>query len=74
MTLFSDKVVLLGVISIIVIAIASYGLFFLIQYDNEKSIRESIFDPELERQINQQTPYLNTSVLICGISPQFFRT
>ena len=51
MTLFSDKVVLLGVISIIVIAIASYGLFFLIQYDNEKSIRESIFDPELERQI-----------------------
>jgi|GEM_PF-5228361 hypothetical protein len=44
MTLFSDKVVLLGVISIIVIAIASYGLFFLLQYDNEKSIRESIFD------------------------------
>ena len=51
MTLFSDKVVLLGVISIIVIAIASYGLFFLLQYDNEKSIRESIFDQELERQI-----------------------
>lgn len=51
MTLFSDKVVLLGVISIIVIAIASYGLFFLIQYDNEKSIRESIFQQELERQI-----------------------
>ncbi|HKX20442.1 MAG TPA: ATP-binding protein [Nitrososphaeraceae archaeon] len=51
MTLFSDKVVLLGVISIIVIAIASYGLFFLIQYDNEKSIRESIFEQELERQI-----------------------
>ena len=51
MTFFSDKVVLLGVISIIVIAIASYGLFFLLQYDNEKSIRESIFDQELERQI-----------------------
>jgi len=51
MTLFSDKVVLLGVISIIVIAIASYGLFFLLQYDNEKSIRESIFEQELERQI-----------------------
>jgi len=51
MTLFSDKVVLLGVISIIVIAIASYGLFFLLQYDNEKNIRESIFDQELERQI-----------------------
>ena len=51
MTLFSDKVVLLGVISIIVIAMASYGLFFLIQYDNEKSIRESIFEQELERQI-----------------------
>lgn len=51
MTLFSDKVVLLGVISIIVIAIASYGLFFVIQYDNEKSIRESIFEQELGRQI-----------------------
>lgn len=51
MTLFSDKVVLLGVISIIVIAIASYGLFFLLQYDNEKSIRESIFEQELGRQI-----------------------
>ena len=51
MTFFSDKVVLLGVISIIVIAIASYGLFFLLQYDNEKNIRESIFDQELERQI-----------------------
>ena len=51
MTFFSDKVVLLGVISIIVIAIASYGLFFLLQYDNEKSIRESIFEQELERQI-----------------------
>ncbi|HEY7227256.1 MAG TPA: ATP-binding protein [Nitrososphaeraceae archaeon] len=51
MTLFSGKVVLLGVISIIVIAIASYGLFFLLQYDNEKNIRESIFEQELERQI-----------------------
>ena len=51
MTLFSDKVVLLGVISIIVIAIASYGLFFVLQYNNEKSIRESIFKQELERQI-----------------------
>jgi len=51
MTLFSGKVVLLGVISIIMIAITSYGLFFLLQYDNEKNIRESIFQQELDRQI-----------------------
>lgn len=51
MTLFSGKVVLLGVISIIIIAITSYGLFFLLQYDNEKNIRESIFQRELDRQI-----------------------
>lgn len=51
MTLFSGKVVLLGVISIIIIAITSYGLFFLLQYDNEKNIRESIFQQELDRQI-----------------------
>jgi signal transduction histidine kinase len=51
MTLFSGKVVLLGVISIIIIVITSYGLFFLLQYDNEKNIRESIFRQELDRQI-----------------------
>ena len=51
MTLFSGKVVLLGVISIIIIVITSYGLFFLLQYDNEKNIRESIFQQELDRQI-----------------------
>jgi signal transduction histidine kinase len=51
MTLFSDNVVLLGVISIIIIAVASYGLFFLLQYDNERNIRESIFQQELDRQI-----------------------
>jgi signal transduction histidine kinase len=51
MTLFSGKVVLLGVISIIIIVITSYGLFFLLQYDNEKNIRESIFQRELDRQI-----------------------
>jgi uncharacterized protein (DUF3084 family) len=51
MILFSDNVVLLGVISIIIIAVASYGLFFLLQYDNERNIRESIFQQELDRQI-----------------------
>ena len=51
MTLFSGKVVLLGVISIIIIAITSYGLFFLLQYENEKNIRESIFEQELDRQL-----------------------
>jgi signal transduction histidine kinase len=42
----------IGVISVIIIAVASYGLFFYFQRVNEKSIRESIFEQELERQIN----------------------
>jgi len=73
MTLFSGKVVLLGVISIIIIAITSYGLFFLLQYDNEKNIRESIFEQELDRQLKSTTLYLSILVLICGILPLCFR-
>jgi signal transduction histidine kinase len=42
----------IGVISVIIIAVASYGLFFFFQRVNEKSIRESVFEQELERQIN----------------------
>jgi len=42
----------IGVISVIIIAVVSYGLFFFFQRVNEKSIRESIFEQELERQIN----------------------
>jgi signal transduction histidine kinase len=42
----------IGVISVIIIAVTSYGLFFYFQRVNEKSIRESIFEQELERQIN----------------------
>lgn len=41
----------IGVISVIIIAVASYGLFFFFQRVNEKSIRESIFEQELDRQI-----------------------
>ncbi|RPJ25587.1 MAG: hypothetical protein EHM25_13230 [Nitrosopumilales archaeon] len=52
MTLISGKPMYIGVISVIIIAVASYGLFFFFQRVNEKSIRESIFEQELERQIN----------------------
>jgi len=52
MTLISGKLMHIGVISVIIIAVASYGLFFFFQSVNEKSIRESIFEQELERQIN----------------------
>ncbi|MFN2434671.1 MAG: hypothetical protein ABR515_04785 [Nitrososphaeraceae archaeon] len=52
MTLISGKLMYIGVISVIIIAVASYGLFFFFQRVNEKSIRESIFEQELERQIN----------------------
>jgi signal transduction histidine kinase len=52
MTLISSKLMYIGVISVIIIAVVSYGLFFYFQRVNEKSIRESIFEQELERQIN----------------------
>jgi uncharacterized membrane protein len=52
MTLISGKLMYIGVISVIIIAVASYGLFFFFQRVNEKSIKESIFEQELERQIN----------------------
>ncbi|HSA73803.1 MAG TPA: hypothetical protein VLD84_07605, partial [Nitrososphaeraceae archaeon] len=51
MTLISGKLMYIGVISVIIIAVASYGLFFFLQRINETSIRESIFEQELDRQI-----------------------
>ena len=52
MALISSKLMYIGIISVIIIAVASYGLFFYLQRVNEKSIRESIFEQELERQVN----------------------
>ncbi len=52
MTLIPGKVMYISVISVITIAVTSYGLFFYFQTVDEKSIRESIFEQELERQIN----------------------
>ena len=52
MALISSKLMYIGVISVIIIAVTSYGLFFYLQRVNEKSIRESIFEQELERQVN----------------------
>ena len=40
MTLISGKLMYIGVISVIIIAVASYGLFFFFQRINETSIRE----------------------------------
>jgi signal transduction histidine kinase len=40
----------LGILSIIIIAVVSYGLFYFIQKDNEKTIRESIFAQQLDQQ------------------------
>lgn len=51
MRLIPGKLMYIGVISVIIIAVASYGLFFFFQRVNEKSIRESIFEQELDRQI-----------------------
>ena len=55
MTLISGKLMYIGVISVIIIAVASYGLFFYFQRINETSIRESIFEQELDRQIKSTT-------------------
>lgn len=52
MALISSKLMYIGVISVIIIAVTSYGSFFYLQRVNEKSIRESIFEQELERQVN----------------------
>ena len=52
MALISSKLMYIGVMSVIIIAVASYGLFFFFQRVNETSIRESIFEQELDRQIN----------------------
>jgi signal transduction histidine kinase len=51
MRLIPSKLMYTGVVSVIIIAVASYGLFFFFQRVNEKSIRESIFEQELDSQI-----------------------
>ena len=50
MTFFSGNIIYLGILSIIIIAVVSYGLFYYIQKDNEKTIRESIFAQQLDQQ------------------------
>ena len=50
MTFFSGNIMYLGILSIIIIAVVSYGLFYYIQKDNEKTIRESIFAQQLDQQ------------------------
>ena len=52
MTLIPSKLMFVGVVTIIIIAVLSYGLFFFFQRVNETSIRESIFEQELDSQIN----------------------
>lgn len=52
MRLIPGKLMYIGVISVIIIAVVSYGLFFFFQRVNEKSIRESIFEHELDHQIS----------------------
>jgi hypothetical protein len=51
MRLIRSKLMYIGVISVIIIAVASYGLFFFFQRVNETSIRESIFEHDLDHQI-----------------------
>ena len=50
MTFFSGNIMYLGILSIIIIAVVSYGLFYFIQKDNEKTIRESVFAQQLDQQ------------------------
>jgi hypothetical protein len=51
MRLIPGNLMYIGVISVIIIAAASHGLFFFFHRVNEKSIGESIFDQELDSQI-----------------------
>jgi signal transduction histidine kinase len=41
----------IGIVSVILISIISYGLFFYLQVINAQSIRESIFNSQLSRQL-----------------------
>ena len=51
MNLFSGRVKEIGIISIILIVIFSYGLFFYLQNITEQNIRNSLFEQQKERQI-----------------------
>ncbi len=66
MRLIPGKLMYIGLISVIIIAAASYGLFFFFQRVNEKSIRESIFEQELDSQIKSTTQYLSILAQIFG--------
>ena len=66
MRLIPGKLMYIGLISVIIIAVASYGLFFFFQRVNEKSIRESIFEQELDSQIKSTTQYLSILAQIFG--------
>lgn len=50
MTFFSGNIMYLGILSIVIIAVVSYGLFYFIQKDNEKTIKESVFAQQLDQQ------------------------
>jgi signal transduction histidine kinase len=51
MNLFSGRVKEISIISIILIIIISYGLFFYLQNITEHSIRNSLFEQQQERQV-----------------------
>jgi signal transduction histidine kinase len=51
MNLFSGRVKEISIISIILIIIISYGLFFYLQNITEHSIRSSLFEQQQERQV-----------------------
>jgi signal transduction histidine kinase len=51
MNLFSGRVKEISIISIILIIIISYGLFFYLQNITEHSIRSSLFEQQEERQV-----------------------
>ena len=51
MILFSGRVKEIGIISIILIVILSYALFFYLQNITEQNIRDSLFEQQKERQI-----------------------
>jgi len=50
MPFFTLNIMYIGVFLVIIIAAASYALFYFLQKDNEKTIRESVFEQQLDRQ------------------------
>ena len=60
MDLFSSKVRIVGVLSVIIIVIFTFGIFYFIQNITENSVRSSLIKEQVQRQTNINHGNLST--------------